>query len=85
MSGWDGQKLKSSSARSIHLLVRPMSLLKNPSETSRCPHCGERVTAHAAGCWLCGAKLDPLRWQRPRGILHRALARWRALTSGAAD
>ena len=28
-----------------------------------CPNCGERVTPYAAGCALCGAELDPARWQ----------------------
>jgi hypothetical protein len=28
-----------------------------------CPQCGERVTPYAAGCALCGAELDPRRWQ----------------------
>lgn len=28
-----------------------------------CPHCGERVSAFAAGCSLCGAELDPRRAQ----------------------
>jgi predicted amidophosphoribosyltransferase len=57
-----------------------MSPLKN--QLDLCSHCGEQVTQHAAGCWLCGTKLDPLRWQRPRGLVQRALARWRAITSG---
>jgi predicted amidophosphoribosyltransferase len=26
-----------------------------------CPRCGERVTAFAAGCALCGTDLDPHR------------------------
>lgn len=28
-----------------------------------CPECGERVTAFAAGCSLCGARLNPRRAQ----------------------
>jgi predicted amidophosphoribosyltransferase len=60
-----------------------MPSLKN--QLDLCSHCGERVTRYAAGCWLCGTKLDPLRWQRPPGLVQRALARWRAITSGAAD
>src|ERR671933_2615156 len=31
-----------------------------------CPRCGERVSAFAAGCALCGADLDPRRAQRGR-------------------
>jgi predicted amidophosphoribosyltransferase len=30
-----------------------------------CPRCGERVSAFAAGCALCGADLDPQRAQAP--------------------
>ena len=33
-----------------------------------CPQCGERVTPFAAGCALCGADLDPRRWQRPPSV-----------------
>jgi predicted amidophosphoribosyltransferase len=44
-----------------------------------CPNCGERVTAFAAGCALCGARLDPHRAQRPwsrgRQILLRVAGR----------
>ena len=39
--------------------------------------CGERVTPYAAGCALCGAELDPTRWQpaalRPLRRLLRML------------
>jgi predicted amidophosphoribosyltransferase len=62
-----------------------MPLLKNDSDPARCPNCGEHLTPDAAGCWLCGANLDPRRWQRPRGVIRRALARWRAATIDAAD
>jgi predicted amidophosphoribosyltransferase len=48
-------------------------------DPARCPNCGERVTPYAAGCWLCGAALDPTRWQRPPGWLDRALTRWRRM------
>jgi predicted amidophosphoribosyltransferase len=60
-----------------------MSLLKNQSDRARCTNCGERVTPYAAGCPLCGAELDPRRWQRPPGLAQRALSRLRALTSGS--
>jgi hypothetical protein len=36
---------------------------------------------YAAGCWLCGAALDPARWQRAPGWLDRALAWWRRATA----
>jgi predicted amidophosphoribosyltransferase len=48
-------------------------------DPARCPNCGERVTPYAAGCSLCGAALDPARWQRPPGWLDRALAHWRRM------
>jgi predicted amidophosphoribosyltransferase len=37
-----------------------------------CPECGERVTAFAAGCAICGAELDPQRALR-RGSLQSRL------------
>jgi hypothetical protein len=39
-----------------------------------CPRCGERVSAFAAGCALCGADLDPRRAQLPPS-LHERLRR----------
>jgi predicted amidophosphoribosyltransferase len=48
-------------------------------DPARCPNCGQRVTPYAAGCWLCGATLDPTRWQRPVGRLERLVARWRGM------
>jgi hypothetical protein len=36
-----------------------------------CPRCGERVSAFAAGCALCGAELDPHRGRRPPTLLER--------------
>jgi len=51
-----------------------------------CPQCGERVTPFAAGCALCGADLDPKRWQRPPSVRHRfpirLPARWRRAPLG---
>jgi predicted amidophosphoribosyltransferase len=40
-----------------------------------CPQCGERVTPFAAGCALCGADLDPKRWQRPPSLRQRVSIR----------
>jgi predicted amidophosphoribosyltransferase len=36
-----------------------------------CPQCGERVSPFAAGCALCGADLDPKRWQQPASLSQR--------------
>lgn len=43
-----------------------------------CPRCGERVTAFAAGCALCGAELDPRRAQGPTSRAARLRGGWRA-------
>jgi hypothetical protein len=40
-----------------------------------CPQCGERVTPYAAGCALCGADLDPHRWQKPPSLGQRIAGR----------
>jgi predicted amidophosphoribosyltransferase len=55
-----------------------------------CPQCGERVSAFAAGCAICGAELDPGRanhaGQGPdlRGRA-RALPSWRRLFPSVGD
>jgi hypothetical protein len=58
-----------------------------------CPECGERVSAFAAGCAICGAELDPRRADRGgrlsvrlpsgqvRSRLNRALDRARVRRS----
>jgi hypothetical protein len=56
-----------------------MPLLIRREDPRRCHNCGQRVTPYAAGCWLCGATLDPSRWQRSSGPVERALARWRGV------
>jgi len=45
-------------------LTLPTGILA-PMHPGYCPDCGERVTPYAAGCALCGADLDPKRWQKP--------------------
>jgi predicted amidophosphoribosyltransferase len=54
-----------------------------------CPQCGERVTPFAAGCALCGADLDPKRWQRPvtarQRFAIRIPDRWRRVTVARRD
>jgi predicted amidophosphoribosyltransferase len=58
--------------------------LRRPRAThpGYCPECGERVTPFAAGCALCGADLDPRRWQGPPSVTQRLsprlLSGWRA-------
>jgi predicted amidophosphoribosyltransferase len=51
-----------------------------------CPQCGERVTPYAAGCALCGADLDPRRWQKPTSVRQRLSIRmpasWRRAIRG---
>lgn len=42
-----------------------------PMHPGYCPNCGERVTPYAAGCALCGADLDPKRWQKPASAGQR--------------
>jgi predicted amidophosphoribosyltransferase len=55
-----------------------MSIFIRRPDPTRCHHCGERVTAYAAGCWLCGTELDPQRWQRTGRAIDRLAERWRA-------
>ena len=45
------------------------------SDPNRCPRCGERVSPYAAGCAICGATLDPKRWQAPPSRLERFIGR----------
>ena len=53
-----------------------------PRDVNRCPSCGERVSAFAAGCALCGADLDPRRHNRSRRRPALPHGRWRAGPSG---
>lgn len=46
-----------------------------PMHPGYCPQCGERVTPYAAGCALCGADLDPKRWQKPIPVRQRLSVR----------
>jgi predicted amidophosphoribosyltransferase len=41
-----------------------------------CPSCGERVTPFAAGCAICGAELDPARWDNPPATRLGRLRAW---------
>ena len=40
-------------------------------DRSRCPQCGERGSPLAAGCAICGADLDPARWDTGPSMLQR--------------
>jgi hypothetical protein len=46
-------------------------------DPARSPNCGERVTPDAAGCWLCGAAIDPSRGEQTPSLAQRLAARWR--------
>jgi predicted amidophosphoribosyltransferase len=54
-----------------------------PTGPHVCPHCGERVSAFAAGCALCGADLDPRRGQAPPKLAQRLRRRLDALPGRA--
>ena len=45
-----------------------------------CPKCGERVSAFAAGCALCGAELDPTRGKAPATAAERVRRHLGSLT-----
>ena len=49
-------------------------------DRSRCPNCGERVSPFAAGCAVCGADLDPSRWDKGPGLGNRIGSTLSALT-----
>jgi predicted amidophosphoribosyltransferase len=60
------------------------------NDLTRCPRCGKRVTAFAAGCDECGATLDVSRFRRARASSAGAQARSagagaKAVTQNAAD
>jgi hypothetical protein len=56
-----------------------MPMFIRRTDPTRCHNCGERVAPYAAGCSLCGAALDPLRWRRPQSARDRVAECWRAL------
>jgi hypothetical protein len=53
-------------------------------DRSRCPQCGERVSPFAAGCAVCGADLDPSRWDKGPGLGNRIGSTLTAVTYGYA-
>ena len=58
------------------LSFRCLDVLMSPRGPHVCPECGERVSAFAAGCALCGADLDPQRGQAPPSAGARLRALW---------
>ena len=50
------------------------------ADRSRCPSCGERVSPFAAGCAVCGADLDPSRWDTGPSLGNRIGSTLSALT-----
>ena len=52
------------------------------ADRSRCPSCGERVSPYAAGCAVCGADLDPSRWNTGPSIGNRISSLWNAVSIG---
>jgi hypothetical protein len=57
------------------------------ADRSRCPQCRERVSPYAAGCAVCGADLDPRRWDTGPSVGQRAGSWLGALSwgGGASD
>lgn len=53
-----------------------------PRDRSRCPSCGERVSPYAAGCAVCGADLDPSRWDTGPTAGNRVASALNALSFG---
>jgi hypothetical protein len=51
-------------------------------DRSRCPNCRERVSPYAAGCAVCGADLDPRRWDTGPGAGQRVGSFLSALSFG---
>jgi hypothetical protein len=51
-------------------------------DRSRCPNCREPVSPFAAGCAICGADLDPKRWDTGPGVGNRVGSWFNALSSG---
>ena len=52
------------------------------ADRSRCPNCGERVSPYAAGCAVCGADLDPARWDTGPSLGNRVSSLWNAVSVG---
>jgi hypothetical protein len=68
--------------RSVCFALRALIKSRARTDPSRCPSCRERVTPFAAGCALCGADLDPRRWDSGPGLAQRAGSLTAALGAG---
>ena len=53
-----------------------------PRDRSKCPNCGERVSPYAAGCAVCGADLDPSRWDSGPSVGNRVGSLFSAISMG---
>jgi hypothetical protein len=53
-----------------------------PRDRSKCPNCGERVSPYAPGCAVCGADLDPGRWDTGPSLPTRLSSTWNAISMG---
>jgi len=51
-------------------------------DRSKCPNCGVRVSPFAAGCAVCGADLDPSRWDTGPSVGNRIGSLWSAISMG---
>jgi hypothetical protein len=56
----------------------------NQRDLTHCPGCGERVTAFAAGCSYCGARLDTNRFRKAHSPAKQATAQLRSWVRKAA-
>jgi hypothetical protein len=65
--------------RSVCFALRALITSRARTDPSSCR---ERVTPFAAGCALCGADLDPRRWDSGPGLAQRAGSLTAALGAG---
>ncbi len=57
--------------------------VRRMADRSRCPNCGTRVSPWAAGCAVCGADLDPHRWDSGPSFAQRLGSALSAVSFGA--
>lgn len=63
--------------------LTPRGTVRGVADRSRCPNCGERVSPWAAGCAVCGADLDPHRWDSGPSLRTRVSSALNAVSFGA--